>query len=170
MSERAGRIRMGDWKREHGRPQGDTSKAPPPVLTLRRTGCRDRLGRVYVTPDGFYLLTDSFTVTPDEWLQRPENRGPDGGPLIANGVAMTVENLRAGLFTVLGDARTVRGLERLLPLDLQSWDTGARFELGCEHAHGWMRVDDLRDRVTAAGRAGRERRRPPASAEYVDLT
>lgn len=165
MSERTRRIRTTDTTRRHGALPG--SRTPPPLLTLRRRGCNDRLARVYVTPDGFHVLGDEFTLPPDEFIAR-EHVDSSGAPVVVDGLELTLGNWQAGRFVI--ESRAVSGVDRVLPADITGWDAAARFELGCKHAHGWMQVDDLRDRVAAAGRAGRERRKPPASAEYVDLT
>lgn len=164
MSKMEGHIRSGDRKRKHGRPEG--TRTAPPLLTLRNAGCSDRLARIYVTGDGFLLLTDRFRVTAEQQFRRSQWTDEDGNPRVVDGVELSFESWQEGR---LAADRFVRGLERLFPLEMDQWEDGARFELGCDHAHGWMRVDDLSERVRAAAEASRQRKKPPRSAVDVNL-
>lgn len=165
MNNMGGHIRSGDRKRKHGRKGG--TRTAPPILTLRNDGCSDRLARIYLNVHGFLLLTDQYRVTAEQQFARPQWQDEAGQPLAVDGTPMTFEAHKDGR---VGADRLVRGMERLFPLELDDWEGGGRFELGCDHAHGWMQVDDLRERVRAAGNASRRREKPPRSSVYVALT
>lgn len=119
----AAKARLHDKLREFDVPSELLNS--PPVVTWRHAGCRARLLRLYATPRGYLLLSDSTRVTLPEWITR-------------TGIPHTVEDFRAGEVAAF-DKRKVAGHERVLPLDTGLWPRGL-FELGCSK-HGMAKYD-----------------------------
>lgn len=104
----------------------------PPVVVWR---CNNkpphRLLRVFLSPDGWHLMGDRLRVPVEEWLQR-------------TGSDLTVEDLRDGSAEAM-NKRTVQGVDRALPLDIDAWPAGVRFEVGCRCGTVWAHLDWLAD-------------------------
>lgn len=114
----AARARTHDATRGFGAVDSD----PPVIVWKCASKKRHRLLRVYRTPRGWLLLSDSFSRPLDEWLKRI-------------GAEHTVDDMREGRVAAF-HAREVAGHQRMLPLDVDDWER-ARFELGCRCGTGW---------------------------------
>ena len=108
------KVRMGDRRGE----QRETV-----AVEWHARGCRHRLLRVFLTPDGWHVLGDSFKEHPREWLNRvrPE----------VEGVPLTLADRDAGK-AAFPTLRKVRGVDRTLAHDTSGWDA-VTFEVGCGH-------------------------------------
>ena len=110
MTRRSARIRMHDKATD---PRLDHS---PPVVVWRCPE-RHRLLRVFVTRSEWHLLGDRFHVPTADWLAR-------------GGGEWTEDDLREGRVAAFESGRVV-GVDRTLPLDIDTWPAGARFEVAC---------------------------------------
>ena len=110
MTRRSARIRMSDKVSD---PRFDHSS---PVVVWRCPK-RHRLLRVFVTRNEWHLLGDRFRVPTKEWLTR-------------TGSEVTKADLREGRAAALEVGR-VLGIDKTLPLDIDSWPAATRLEVGC---------------------------------------
>ncbi len=123
----AARARLHDTLAGYGVPR--EMRNSPPAVTWRHDGCHKRLLRLYLTPRGWLLLTDETRLSLPEWIDR-------------SGVEYDVDDFREGRVAAF-NKRKVSGHERLLPLDVADWPSGA-FEIGCRvHGMGRYRLDNL---------------------------
>lgn len=106
------------------------------VVVWRAKPCNCRVLRVFLTPDGWQLLGESFHISAEEWFERVAPDAPSH-----DGVPITLESYRAGLIGAF-NLRDVEGIERMLPLDFTEWPT-AKFEVGCDHGHEYRSVADV---------------------------
>lgn len=113
MSDHTRRVRM-SARTKH--PQFGHS--PPVVIWWCRQKPRRRILQVFLTRDGWHVLGNELRVPMDDWLKR-------------TGSDLTVEDLREGKAVPM-HGREVSGVDKWLPLDIDSWepDTGT-FEVGC---------------------------------------
>lgn len=102
----------------------------PPVVVWR---CGHKpphlMLRVFVSPDGWHLVGQRLRLHLDEWLKRM-------------GSGYTVDDVRDGKVEAM-NKRRAQGVDRMLPLDVDTWPTGVRFEVGCRCATVWADLDWL---------------------------
>lgn len=120
MNERVGRVRMRDRTKDSG-----AFGHQPPVVVWRCTKGH-RVLRVFLDRAGWHLLGERLRVSLDDWLKR-------------QGGEHTVEDLRAGRVGAMGQNR-VDGVAQELPLDIDTWPTGVRFEVGCRCGSVWVEL------------------------------
>ena len=120
---RTGRVRMRDRTRDDA-----AFGHQPPVVVWRCAHKPPHLMlRVFVSPDGWHLVGERLRVPLDQWLDR-------------TGSKFTVDDLRDGKAEAM-NKRRVQGVDRLLPIDIDSWPTDVRFEVGCRHGGGvWAEI------------------------------
>lgn len=134
------RIRVNDAIRGQARRARIEAASPPvflrhspPQVTWHAQQCRRgrrqcRILRAYRRPAGWLVLGESFRVPPADWLQRVDSE-------------FSVDDHRSGRVFFPG-MRLVRGVDRNLPLDTDSWADG-EFEAGCDHGFGRFPIGDL---------------------------
>jgi hypothetical protein len=144
--ERATRVRLHDHFAKTGYSLPVARRNAPPKVLWAREGCKDRLARLYFTPDGWLLITDGFRDSLEGWVGRfdTETTAED----VRSGRIRKDGELHDAVFTNL---RKVEGLQKTLPIDLDEWPK-ATVELGCKHANADVSIRqlaaDARDSVT----------------------
>lgn len=132
------RVRLADLAKHGGFPLPPEYRTSKPVVTWRRkeAGCRCRLLRLFLAPDGWHLLGDDYRVHPRTWLEWIT--GDEGElPTLDDGTVADLDARDAGKVG-FANLRNVRGMDERLPLDLAEWPRdGLRFSVGCKHG-GWM--------------------------------
>ncbi|HLV03941.1 MAG TPA: hypothetical protein VKY79_05100 [Actinomycetaceae bacterium] len=158
------RVIVDDDQRRHGyTPPGHGPGRP--MIVWRRAGCRCRVLRLYLTPEGWELIGDDYRVKPDEWLRMVGAVDDDGHPVtLDDGGKVTLDDRDAGNVVLIG-LREVDGMTDTLPLDIDAWPTGVRMQLGCDHGHGTAPVADL----AADARTVRHTRQPLETRRSVVL-
>ena len=137
MTGQSGRVRMRDRTGND-----DAFGHAPPVVLWRCAQCKQqsRMLRVYLTRTGWLVMREQLKVPLADWL---EHTGTD----------MTVEDVRGGLAATMGEKR-INLDDRELPLDIDTWPSGDRFQIGCRRCGsgwagiGWLAEDCCRARDT----------------------
>ena len=149
------RIRVSDRIIRQGGAVPVTYQHAGPMVVWHRRGCRCRLLRVFLSPEGWTLLAEDFRVKPDDWLRRIDAVDEAGNPREVDGVPVTVEARDEGQLW-LANLRQVQGIERQYPLDVDSWpDPLAHFEVGCDDETSDALLSDVADDCRQAIRTGR---------------
>jgi hypothetical protein len=120
-----GRARAHDALAKRGYELPAEVRNAPPLVTWFHAGCRRRVLRLYLTPNGWFMLSERFSLPLDQWLDR---------------VGLSRAEYEAGVVT---DAGRVNGHQRTLPLTTSDWPQG-EFEIGCSrHLIGRLPLADL---------------------------
>lgn len=97
---------------------GTFGHQPPRVVWWCGHKPRRLILRIFLWPDGWYVMRQQLRVPLADWLVR-------------TGSSFTVEDVQEGRVVAMG-ARRVDTADRLLPLDIDTWPTGETFEVGCQ--------------------------------------
>ena len=122
-----GRVRMRDRTRD----DAAFGHQPPVVVWRCAHKPPHRVLRVFVSPDGWHLVGERLRVPLDQWLDR-------------TGSTFTVDDLREGKAEAM-NKRRVQGVDWLWPLDIDLWQHGKAFEVGCRCGVVAAQVDWLAD-------------------------
>jgi hypothetical protein len=131
-----GRVRMRDRTRD----DASFGHQPPVIVWYCAHKPRHMMLRVFVSPDGWRLVGERLRLPLDQWLDR-------------TGSTVTVDDLREGKAEAM-NKRRVQGVDWLWPLDIDQWQNGRAFEVGCRRGIvvaaqvDWLADDARRARDT----------------------
>lgn len=137
------KIRINDQTRKKGYALPPNMRLSPPLVVWKRKGCRHRLLRVFLDPEGWHVVTDGFREDAAAWMERMKAAKPDNSD--SN---FSLDAHRSGAAFYAG-IRDVEGIYRTLPLETAGWPAGVTFEIGCRDANRYVELDllisDVRD-------------------------